>query len=270
MYYKVKSAKIKTRETRRIHDVSLFKHRKIMKKIYHGTSEKYIKDILENGIKPRNTEEGNWKEAPSRSDRVYLTDTYPLFFADCAAKNKERCAIIEIEISKLNKKNFRPDEDFIVQVLAAQKQLPKNIDIKHHAATMDIENYEHEWEKSLLHLGNIAHIGTIPVSAITRIALYTSEGPLLAGGDPSITLINHRYTSQKSKTLIDWVFNGTQPDIEFITKEQLEEQLKTNPNDQMIKIVLEGYLWREKWFKESHSKIVEVQNLQIRKKEKGR
>ena len=231
------------------------------KKLYHGTSEIHLQDILENGLRPRGEHDGNWSEAPSRHDRVYLTDTYPLFFADMALVGDERSVVIEIDTDHLEEDNMRPDEDFIVQVLHAQGKLPNDIDIKQAAATFDVDGYAHEWEKSLLHLGNAAYVGTIPVEAITRIAIYKSKGPIIMGGDPCITMTNHRLLAGHSRALIAWLFDGTPPNNEHITEEQILAELEKQPDDTMFKNMLEGVQVRRKWFAEERKKIVEVRNM---------
>ena len=79
--------------------------------LYHGTSLKNLLKILSNGsITPRKGK-GNWSKGfISRKGFVYLTDTYPLYFAYTAAKGKDKPVILEIEVDE---SEIYPDEDFI-------------------------------------------------------------------------------------------------------------------------------------------------------------
>ena len=54
-----------------------------MKKIilYHGTDVLSAQVIESKGLKPTyNSEQSNWTENPSRTDSVYLTDTFAVKF----------------------------------------------------------------------------------------------------------------------------------------------------------------------------------------------
>lgn len=192
---------------------------------------------------------------------LIATDTYALFFADAALTGDERSVVIEVDADLLKERNLRPDEDFIVQVLLAQGKIKEGMDIKEAAASIDVDTYAHEWEKSLHHLGNVAYVGTIPTSAITRIAVYKSQGPIIMGGDPCITMTNHRLLGKNGKALISWLFDGEIPDIEHVSEEYLLSELEKNPGDTMFTKMLKGLRIRKKWFAEEHGKIVEIKNM---------
>ena len=157
-------------------------------KVYHGTSEKYLKSILKNGLIPRGEKDGNWKHSEEgHSEYNYLTSVYAGYFALSAIDDyeKERLMLIEVDLDKLDKKNFRPDEDFIAQSIS-QSELDKDL--------LDIneEKYRHAWKLSLNHMGTMAYKGKIPKSAIVRIVLVKFHYLLYPITDPVISILNFK------------------------------------------------------------------------------
>lgn len=183
-------------------------------KLYHGTSSKYLKRILKGGIKPRGvTGESNWEAFPSMDTRVYLSSTYPLYFA-AAATNFEtkthNMVVFEIDTDKLDNDRFYPDEDFIAQALVQNEPTvyPSLEDAQEHAIA-HIVGYKHHWTDSLEGMGNISHHGAIPVEAITRYAVVDHRvRPKVAfeAMNPTITPINHMIKGEFYKGFVDWVF----------------------------------------------------------------
>lgn len=100
--------------------------------VYHGTSEKYLPEVLKNGLVPRGDRGGNWKHTEEgHPEFVYLTSVYAGYFACCAIDDfdKERMMIVEVDLDKLFQFKFRPDEDFIAQALKKTKQVPEDMDL---------------------------------------------------------------------------------------------------------------------------------------------
>jgi len=180
-------------------------------KIYHGTSISAYRRILKYGIKPRASRKGNWEDHPSHKDLVYLTTTYPFYFAIAASpRHAARFVALEINLEKLDESRIFPDEDFVYHALTKQV---KNVS---HAAVRDsLESYRHHWQDSLNYLGNVAYRGTIPVSAITRCCIincnYQNIFTSWAAG-PSISPINFKIMGSYYRDLISWAF-GDRPDL---------------------------------------------------------
>ena len=90
-----------------------------MKKIilYHGTDIETAKKISKSGLKPtHDSKQSNWTENPSRTDSVYLTDTFAVKFGLIASECNDRLndfAIITVEV---NEDDLYPDEDFLAQI----------------------------------------------------------------------------------------------------------------------------------------------------------
>src|SRR6266852_8190880 len=89
--------------------------------VYHGTNESSARRALKRGILPREMsgKKGNWKDTvQSNPSMVYLTVAYAPYFAVLTTDfEKERVAIIQIDLDKLDPDRLYPDEDFIEQAL---------------------------------------------------------------------------------------------------------------------------------------------------------
>ncbi|MGW8177298.1 MAG: hypothetical protein ACWGQW_00655, partial [bacterium] len=97
--------------------------------------------------------------------------------------------------------NLLPDEDFLEQATRGRSLCPLT-DMNERTAWFRerLESFWHHAEDSLDALGNAAHPGKIPASAITRVVLFdASKAPFLAtmALDPSISILNYRFMSGK-------------------------------------------------------------------------
>lgn len=125
--------------------------------LYHGTSTRFLKSILENGITPRrDNQNNNWVEQPqnqSKNDRVYLTKSYgyALFYSEkaCSENLQNDCAVI-IEVS-MNLHELEQDDDV------------EAIGKKH------ISNFRTDGAGSLKVMGTCSHIGKISPARFRRI-----------------------------------------------------------------------------------------------------
>jgi hypothetical protein len=180
-------------------------------KLYHGTSAKAASRILRRGIEPRGKRRSEWDcvDFPSRTDCVYLTNAYAPYFAINATNGGSTlCAVIEIDTFKLNPFNFVPDEDCLTQY---NRQFKPEWDIKQRTAYF--REKLHEWagdyEKSIQAMGNCAHLGKIPLEALTRIAYFDTKLATefsWASVDPSISILNYQNIGQKYRGLTKWLF----------------------------------------------------------------
>ena len=90
-------------------------------RLYHGTSGRWLPNILRAGLEPRGRKvsRSNWKETvPSNPSCVYFSDCYAPHFAFKAAQENSKavCAVIEIETDRLPAPNLLlPDEDCLEQ-----------------------------------------------------------------------------------------------------------------------------------------------------------
>ena len=156
--------------------------------LYHGTSTHHLKRINRVGLQPRGKRKSHFSDFPSATDRVYLTDSYAMYFAHHAAliNSKAKPVILEVEI---------PDDSFISDWLIpdedglAQHTFPEEHDL---AFLNDCDIYEktkwwrenapehfHLAHASLHHIGSLAFWGTVPWK--TRPVYYDGYGEVLWG-----------------------------------------------------------------------------------------
>ena len=169
--------------------------------LYHGTTTEHIEDILKNGIKPRYDRGiGNWENAPSRRDMVYLTNSYAPFFAhqQCDAEFDNQPVVIEVDVPV---KKLYPDEDYLEQFTRIDPAWAETVE----KFTMEqrtewfknnLLEYKEFGLQSLEQLGNCCFKGIIRPKNIIRYTVL--DGPrVLQYSDPTITLINQRLLGER-------------------------------------------------------------------------
>jgi len=207
-------------------------------KLWHGTSSRFLDLILEHGLLPKaaleeygiESGEQHWKEFPSRDECVYLTDTYPLYFAASRSEYPEKMLIIETEVDE---GLLEPDEDFIVQGLnqtnkletqtiwllknwqgVADEDLPSGEDLTFEFCHSIIrDSISLFWgdlaDDSIKGLGTVAHLGPIHETEITRYALIDMKeqaGITAISLDPSISVWNKLLLGQRYSETVRWIF----------------------------------------------------------------
>jgi hypothetical protein len=173
-------------------------------RLYHGTSSKHLESILDHGIAPRGDAPSNWLAA-SNSQAVYLTVAYGLYFAQHArSQAAEDLVIVEISSDLLETGSLVADEDALYHAwqngrlavadpdfgsLSKEEQAMR---LSTRIADYAPSGLDHQW--SLSFMGNCAHMGTVPPTAITRILRYAPDRQWwLAFHDPVISPLNFRY-----------------------------------------------------------------------------
>jgi hypothetical protein len=150
----------------------------------------------------RGRKKGNWS-CVSRSDAVYLTDTYAGYFAFCACKRKEPWCIVTVKAAGLQN-NLAPDEDFLEQVT---RNVAQDIRKSTYALRDQLPELKSLWGASLRGLGTCAHLGDIPRESIKRISLVDmAKAPTLAMMmiDPTITIMNKKIYGAMYQALTRW------------------------------------------------------------------
>jgi len=179
-------------------------------KLYHGTSLKNLIRILTDGrIRPRpKDDKGNWGHTyVSHEGLIYLTDTYPLFYAFQACKDNDKPVILEIEIDE---DELYPDEDFIREIVSKQF----HVDIKDADKIMleqeiSVQSNPHLAMDSLERIGTVCYHGYIPVSWITRICVLWDKWIVYNNVDHVVSnMMAHTILRFKYKPLIKYLFNG--------------------------------------------------------------
>ena len=179
--------------------------------LYHGTSETIARQALTRGLLPRNLSgvESVWDDYPSNPEFVYVTTAYAPYFALHAAGDS-KLGIVEIDLDCLDPDELYPDEDFLEQVTQGKGPAPKGLTMEGRTNWYrdNLMNFQHHWADSLDGLGNAAHYGGIPASAITRISIYDPDSNptiTIMASDPAITIMNYRFLgSSKYRALTSW------------------------------------------------------------------
>jgi len=185
--------------------------------LYHGTSTKYLDDILSKGITPRHNKGiGNWSGNPSHPLMVYLSDAYPVYFAQQSvnAYNEKNCdsekdepVVLEVIVDT---KRLYPDEDFLEQYHRIAPQWKDAVE----KTTMqertiyfkqNLLDYKDDYQTSLFGLGNCCHKGVIKPKNIVRYSILDYD-EILNYSDPAINLQNYqllggRYRMISEKTM---------------------------------------------------------------------
>lgn len=189
--------------------------------LYHGTGGQYHDVIMTNGLQPRSqTGQSNWHGRYQSSEHhVYLTDTYPLFFATQALdKEGYHCVLYEIDTTLLNRSLLCADEDVLALWMRAeaQKLAGKNIDPKFtlDLVIADARKNMHmvSAERSLEAMGTCAYQGNIPLHAIRRALFITADKTaelILRGMDPVVNLSNFQFCGAEYKEAVQWLFQQT-------------------------------------------------------------
>ena len=176
-------------------------------KLYHGTTARYLKTILTQGLTPRDEGEGNWEEYPSRDDLVYLTTAYPFYFGFTPTEEGEDILVVETDTEYLFDEKMLPDEDFIAQIVS--RQLEVSLDSVHDDVRRQLEVYREHTEDSLTGLGNCAYKGVIAPDQITRYCIFNPRvRPQIAMDllSPSISLLNYQILGESYRAKVAWMF----------------------------------------------------------------
>jgi len=196
--------------------------------VYHGTNEASWKKIRQEGIVPRRVHgNSNWDHSVSSNpDAVYLTDAYALYFSlQCVNGDKrkfEDAIVIEIDTDLLDRSLFVADEDALEQVSRRQDDgLPKDWSMEErtsHYRSRAREFAEHglgfEW--SMKALGTCGYVGSIPKTAITRVAkvdIKKAAALCWEFMNAMIVMANYKYVGHRYKELTKTMFDSPQDGI---------------------------------------------------------
>lgn len=196
--------------------------------LYHGTKFAILPKIKKEGIKPLqdNTQTGNWKHTiPSRIGHVYLTNAYPWYFAAHCTRIRSKALVLEIDIPE---DMLYPDEDFIGQVLHRKEEY-SDYDLLELTEAIDLEEYKHNWEDSLTHMGTCSYKGIIPWQYVKRYAVVSDWNFLFMCSDAQVSLINYKFVGYKYKELLKLSFKDIEEFVDPLFPEELREQLNIKP-----------------------------------------
>ena len=143
-------------------------------KLYHGTSETIAKVSCIKGLSPYKVpvvEDGvPRKILASTESCICLTAECPGLMASEMVNSRERWGIIEIDASLLSSALFLPHELFLTEKLKPRSEeewLNKLAQTRE-----NLVNNRHKWRNSMDEFCFCVYEGPIPLSAITRVAIY--------------------------------------------------------------------------------------------------
>jgi len=179
-------------------------------KLYHGTSLKNFIRILKDGeIRPRpKDDKGNWGHTyVSYEGFVYLTDTYPLYYAYQACKDNDKPVILEIEIDE---NCLYPDEDFVRLIVQKQHNVSmENADKIMKEYYIDVHSNKHLAIDSLERIGTACYYGFIPVEWITRVCVLWDKWVAYNHIDHVVSsVMGHAVLKNKYQPLLNYLFNA--------------------------------------------------------------
>lgn len=190
--------------------------------LYHGTNEKSLPAILQQGIKPRSdSKPGNWLHTiESNPTAVYLSNAYALYFAFNASDHtdkEDRLVVLEIDTKKLKAANLCADEDVVAQANVGQAPEVQGMNLIEATRYYREHIHTYDFKVSLDRMGTCGYRGTIPTKAIKRIALVDQKVYLkmmFIGHDPSISLANYMVCGDKYRDTLKWLFDPDSVTVE--------------------------------------------------------
>jgi len=158
--------------------------------LYHGTTEKSAKTIMEHGFKPDT--KYNWN-VKSKKGFVYLSVSYAPFYAMNSGKGRK--ALVKV---KINLEDAYPEDDFIMYALGKGKYTQEELD------EINLEDFKQYAFKSLRYMGNVA---VKPKDV--EVVGYTSfdDKRLWQVCDPVMSPLNFKILGVYYKELSDWIYH---------------------------------------------------------------
>ena len=146
-------------------------------KLYHGTSSKFLKSILDHGILPRGDRfPDQWPGKGTRKDLVYLTSCFgPLYALNATHDSADQWLILEVNIPYKKLARMMPDEAYHAARAGQDGKSPDAIRKGEAEYRKHLERHRNEWKESLKYVGNVAHKPSIPANAITRYCLFDAS-----------------------------------------------------------------------------------------------
>lgn len=217
--------------------------------LYHGTTGSHHSRIMFEGLRSRSeTGHSNWHgKFESSAEAIYLTDTYPTFFAsqakvvDDSTNEATNLVIYEIDTYLLDSENFCADEDVLTLWMRDESTKLAFKGETQVALGLRLEDRRSQMckvsaERSLQALGTCAHISSIPLHAITRGLFYgtsVAAEMILRGLDPVINLTNFEMFGEEYKQAVRWLFRFDTEDsgkLSGMEYDKLMTEYKNLPN----------------------------------------
>lgn len=193
-------------------------------RLFHGTSTEHLDQILADGIQPRSVtgRPSNWEgDVPSRTDLVWLTTAYAVYYAVEAAGDDHDPVLVEVDFAKLP--DIFPDEDFLANQTSDGTKESWNAE----RAAIDPRENQAWWFDSLLRSGNVSTSFVSPDAIRShRVVPFKGNGMLLldTGLDAIPTDVNYPYCGEFYRHCLAAYFEHDLAEMPEVVASLQEEQ----------------------------------------------
>ena len=171
--------------------------------LYHGTGSASLESILQEGLQPRSKTgvPSHWKEYPSKPEFVYLTSTYPVYFAMAVAGEKDKPVVLKVEVDE---NQLYPDEDFLAQFASMQLGVAlRDLPIDYHPS-----DFKDLWRYALDGSGLVCTPQVNPESILDYKVLDDIGLAMQIGGDATPHYLNYAVMGNYYQGCVKALFDG--------------------------------------------------------------
>lgn len=189
--------------------------------LHHGTSLTRAREAALEGLLPRKfSGKNSLPHTPAHPLCVYMSDTYPLYFAENARRqdNDDFAVVISIDTAVLDEADLLPDEDVLEQINRGVDGLPASWTASertlHYRRSLAEYANSEGWQESLKLLGTCALQGSVPPQAFVSLAVVDRQAQkklMMWATDFSVSLAHFRSAADAQKVLTQRVTAGTWP-----------------------------------------------------------
>jgi len=165
-------------------------------KLYIGTTEKIAKSAPVVGIDPGR-------------DYLYLTDTYPGYFAFYGSTHSsDRYGIVEVGLALLDPEAFYPADWYLEQASRRHGKTAAERNRILNAYRKNLDQHQSKWKTSLKNLGVCMYSDPIPKKAIRRVTVYDpAYNPIITDAIVAtrLSLKEHKANLRRNRALTRWL-----------------------------------------------------------------
>lgn len=186
--------------------------------LYHGTRAAMLPRILKHGLRYRKPGKiGTYSKATSGAGRIYLSDSYSLYYAGNATK-AGALVVLRFRLENFNPARFVADEDWLAgwcndTSYMIEREDLKNLDRRQHLRwCRDHLAFKRPdlAMQSLEEYGTIAYRGGLRPHAIDKIAIVSMNAYahlIMSGYDPVVSQNAYSLLGNYYRGWLDWLFD---------------------------------------------------------------
>lgn len=210
--------------------------------LYHGTTTKYLPEIMQKGLLPRSKTgvETNWPGLPSKKDFTYLSSGFAFAYA-CKAVSEEGEYPVVVR-AKVEPDELFPDEDFIGICL----KRGEGIDVvRETIQSVDIRSYSPETAlQSLEYLGTCACEG-IEAKRLAGWVIVKNKYLVQEGTLTDVNLGHWQFRKTRLKAMHKYLFGLGEYPIDEGTKMMLNSSALSLEQVGSFKAILKSLTERD-------------------------